>query len=106
MTKSHNGLESDDYDYDLKLFIDLDLSILGRNREEYLTYANNIRQEYIHISDEKYCEKRSEFIKEMLQNTNYIYASIEFRSLFENIARDNMMWECTQLDHKLIPLTL
>lgn len=45
----------DSLDSDLKFFIDIDMSVLGWNRIEYLEYAKQIRNEYIHISHLEYC---------------------------------------------------
>ena len=45
----------DSLDSDLKFFIDIDMSVLGWNRIEYLEYAKQIRNEYIHINHLEYC---------------------------------------------------
>lgn len=53
-TKLHNVFDS--LDNDLKIFIDLDMSILGCNTTiSYLEYAKQIRNEYIHVDHLQYC---------------------------------------------------
>ena len=101
-TKAHAVLESPDMD--LKLFIDLDMSILGKSRETYINYANAIRLEYIHADDSTYCEKRAAFLEHTLANTSFIFATETFRGRYEASARENMTWECKQLKVGLIPL--
>jgi predicted metal-dependent HD superfamily phosphohydrolase len=101
-TKTHDVSHSEDDD--LKFFIDLDMSVLGRSLIDYIVYANNIRQEYIHVEDSVYCEKRSLFLKTSLENVEFIFATNKFRSLYELQARKNIEWECSQLDLGNIPL--
>lgn len=100
-TKAHNVLQS--YDEDLRLFIDFDMSILGRDRLTYTKYAQNIRREYIHISLSDYCRGRSAFLRKFLDETVSIYATQQFRGSHEQRARDNITWECDILDNGRIP---
>lgn len=100
-TKQHDVMESSDND--LKLFIDLDMSILGRNREEYEAYASKIRFEYSFVNPEIYCEKRSAFLEKFANQTNPIFASKLLRERFESRARENLTWECCELRAGRIP---
>lgn len=97
-TKAHQVGSSDDED--LKLFIDLDLAILSDNQVAYGKYAAKIRQEYIDIPFEIYCQKRAEFLRRM--ETKPIFASSNFRAL-EFQAKENILWECIQLESGVIP---
>ena len=100
-TKAHNVLNHEDYD--LKLFIDFDMAILGSDR--YLQYSQDIRREYNHVDFHDYCSKRSAFLKSFLENTPNIYASNEFKSEIEIKARENVAKECTSLrDSKILGL--
>jgi len=87
-TKNHNVFDS--CDEDLKLFIDMDMSILGRDHTTYLEYCKNIRKEYIHIDKITYCQKRSQILTLFLSNTPNIYSSKIFRPIYEESARRNI----------------
>lgn len=100
-TKTHNVLQSSDED--LRLFIDFDMSILGRDRFTYMKYAQNIRREYIHIPLAEYCKGRATFLRKFLNETASIYATERFQKTHEQAARDNLLWECGLLDCGRIP---
>jgi len=68
---------------------DIDLSILGQQQSTYLTYRENIRKEYKHVSVEKYYVSRKKFIEEFLNKKN-IYSLKYFRDKYEVGARKNL----------------
>lgn len=96
LTKAHDVSAADDND--LKMFIDIDMSILGRDREGYTVYARKIRQEYIHIPDAAYCQGRAAFLRSVISSDKRIFASEMYWGMFEEKARENMNWECSQLE--------
>jgi predicted metal-dependent HD superfamily phosphohydrolase len=64
-TKNHTE-HSHEMDYSLKLFLDFDLNILRSTETRYNEYSNQVRQEYIHVPFELFCEKRAELLQKML----------------------------------------
>ena len=90
----------DSCDEDLKLFIDMDMSILGRDHTTYLEYCKNIRKEYIHVEINEFCIKRSKFLRDTT-TTKKIYHS-QYYANNEQIAIDNMIYECRLLEQKQI----
>lgn len=86
-TKNHDVFHT--CDEDLKLFIDMDMSILGRDYTLYLEYCKCIRQEYMHIDKVTYCQKRSQILTAFLTNTPNIYSSQVFQD-YEKSARNNI----------------
>ena len=95
-TKAHKVYNSDDND--LKLFIDADMSILGREPVVYQQYCSQIRLEYQHVSDDIYCTRRAAFLRSCLDDMTPIFASPQFAALYETQARANLAWECSLLE--------
>lgn len=87
---------------DLEIFLDLDMEILSSSRERYQEYAGNIRKEYIHVDRSIYCKRRSQFLRDLLSSNKLIFSSQYFVKN-ESIARDNLNWECCQLEVGIIP---
>jgi predicted metal-dependent HD superfamily phosphohydrolase len=95
-TKSH--LPGQDSDHDLLLFLDLDMSILGRERDEYCSYAAKIRKEYSHVEERAFNVGRSNFLRKTLQSSHHIFLTGKFQSLMESKARSNLEWEINSLE--------
>jgi predicted metal-dependent HD superfamily phosphohydrolase len=74
-------------EHDHALMIDLDLYVLSRTHS-YSTYAQNIRNEYIHVSGEEFRRGRITFLKRTLSNPIYKH----FTRL-EQEARSNILEE-------------
>lgn len=98
-TKSH--LPGEDSDHDLLLFLDLDMSILGREREKYCSYAAKIRKEYSHVEERAFNIGRSNFLRKTLQSSHHIFLTEKFQSLMESKARSNLEWEINSLESKI-----
>ena len=98
-TKNHHPGEI--LDHDLLLFLDLDLSILGRERNEYSSYAAKIREEYKHVEENAFNVGRSGFLRKTLQSDNHIFLTEKFRSVMESKARSNLEWEINLLESKI-----
>jgi predicted metal-dependent HD superfamily phosphohydrolase len=90
-TKQHAVLDSPDED--LKLFIDLDMSILGAPRDEYFVYAQQVRKEYEFVPEADYCTGREAVLQSFLAGGD-IYATVEGKRRWEAQARENIAWEC------------
>ncbi|MEO1216482.1 MAG: hypothetical protein AAFY45_23300 [Bacteroidota bacterium] len=79
--------------------LDLDLSILGSNKEAYLLYTKQIRREYHMYAQDDYRLGRSQILKTFLERKK-IYFSDLFQELFEEKARDNLAKEIEKLSKK------
>ncbi len=90
-TKEHSKLYPNE-DFDTKLFLDLDLSILGTDDETYKNYAKNIRKEYSFVPDEVYNNARAKILESFLK-LEYIFKTENMRMLFEIQARVNIKSE-------------
>ena len=112
------------------IFLDADMSILGRHPSRYDTYAASIRKEYEFVERSVYCEKRAEILASFLpsmqniddamatarsnqkevaseitekQHHYYIYATDRGRELWEDYARQNLRREIDMLRRGIIP---
>lgn len=99
-TKYHNIASSDDI-Y-LKLFLDADMAVLGKQDIAYDVYAGLIRQEYIHVDRSVYCQKRAEVLLSFLSHDT-IFASQIMKDAFEVQARKNLSREIELLSRDIIP---
>lgn len=75
-----------------KLFLDLDLAILGKKENEYYKYSKNIRKEYSHVPDHIYNEKRKNLLNTFL-NKDQIFYTTYFQEKYESQARKNISGE-------------
>jgi predicted metal-dependent HD superfamily phosphohydrolase len=89
-TKNHRIDENDDSD--TKLFLDLDLLILGANPYYYWNYVYNIRKEYSFIPDKIFYLERSKILKSFLSRKR-IYKTKIFNEGFEKFAKKNIQSE-------------
>ena len=92
-TQKHDAANLDD---DGKLFLDLDLGILGAKPEVYKKYSQAIRKEYSFVPEDFYREKRREILRRFLHR-EFIYYTDEMRKLYEQPARVNIANEIKEL---------
>ncbi|XP_022102797.1 uncharacterized protein LOC110985789 isoform X2 [Acanthaster planci] len=78
-------------------FLDFDMQVLGWSSDDYDVYAQQIRQEYIHVPEQFYCSARAQVLRTFLKTAN-IYATREFRDLYEVQARANIEREIERLE--------
>ncbi|KAJ5072901.1 hypothetical protein M0811_09347 [Anaeramoeba ignava] len=95
-TQENHAIFSTESDLELKIFLDLDYSILGSNKEEYQEYKNAIRKEYSHFNDKEFKEGRLKFIKNVLKNK--IFLTDYFEDKFEEKAKKNLEEEKKELN--------
>lgn len=81
---NHNSLEEME-------FLDIDMSILATDWEEYKEYASDIRKEYNWYTDEEFSKGRSQVLRTFLTQSQ-IFCSDQFKS-FESKARENIRKE-------------
>ena len=114
----------------LKLFLDADMAVLGKDHNAYDHYASLIRKEYIHVPHDVYCEKRAEVLQSFVSvvsnvakektdvsdknvsinrekaqsnKTRYIFASKIMREALEKRAINNLQREIGGLKQGKIP---
>jgi predicted metal-dependent HD superfamily phosphohydrolase len=83
-------------DVDGRFFLDFDLAILGADRQVYVDYLQEIRQEYIKIPLSDYTRGRKVVLQRFLEK-EAIYFTAEFQERFEEQARDNIQFEMNLL---------
>jgi predicted metal-dependent HD superfamily phosphohydrolase len=74
---------------DAALLVDVDLAILGAEREEYDRYEQAVREEYAWVPRFLFRRKRRAILKEFLARPR-IYRTATLHERFEAAARDNL----------------
>ncbi|WP_060875398.1 HD domain-containing protein [Myroides odoratus] len=87
-TKQHQKSTNSDTNY----FLDADLSILGKDWEQYKSYYQNIRKEYAIYPDDVYNQGRKKALTHFLTLTS-IFKTPYFKEKYENQARLNIARE-------------
>ena len=93
-TKDHSGKN---LSYDAKLFLDMDLAILGMNEEIYKEYSQAIRREYAWVPESMYRKGRKKVLKSFVERER-IYFTDEMKARYEAQARKNINSEIKSLD--------
>lgn len=75
-----------------RIFLDLDMSILGSPREEYQAYAEGVRKEYSWVPGSVFRKNRRKFL-EKIHAAQSIYCTDLFHAKYEAAARANIEWE-------------
>ncbi|MDJ0580852.1 hypothetical protein [Crocosphaera sp.] len=87
-TKNHSAKK----ELDINWLLDLDLAILGTQRNQYIEYTKKIRQEYAIYPDKIYNQGRSKILNTFLQQKT-LYKTQLCQERFEQTARNNLIWE-------------
>ena len=87
----------------LHLFLDMDMSVLGKVSEAYQQYAILIRKEYSFVPADIYCSKRADILEHFLIQSKRIYHTSLFYDAFELRARHNVQKEIELLRQGIIP---
>jgi predicted metal-dependent HD superfamily phosphohydrolase len=82
-------LHDDAPDEDARLFLDVDLSILGQDEHTFDQYERDVRAEYAWLPTWYFGYQRRRFLRAMLARPA-VFHSEAFRDRYERIARDNM----------------
>jgi predicted metal-dependent HD superfamily phosphohydrolase len=85
-TKKHQPANGS---FDMQLFFDADLAVLGSGRARYHDYLVAIRREYAHVTENAYREGRIAVLKKFLARPQ-LYFSEMARTRFEAQARQNL----------------
>lgn len=86
----HTSFADDD---ETQCMLDVDLSILGSPRDEYIEYAQSIREEYLFVNYPTFAKARIDFLQKMLSR------KVIFNKLteLESVARTNLYDEIVHL---------
>ncbi len=82
---------------DKRLFLDLDLAVLGGDAADYDAYSANIRKEYAHVPEEQFRVGRAAVLRTFLAKEN-LYFTVEFQRKLQQRARGNLERELQRLD--------
>lgn len=99
---SGHAAESGPRDEDTRLFLDIDLSILGRGKVEYLVYRQSVREEYNAFSGLRFHYGRKKLLKQLLRTG--IFSTEWFKARYESQARANIADELKQGAYRFIPV--
>ncbi len=94
-TKTH-ALNDKLNSFDAQFLLDIDLSILAVERNKYIEYTKQIRQEYKMYPDFLYNKGREKVLNHFLEMDN-IYKTELFQNLWEEKAKDNLNYEISLL---------
>ena len=98
MTKHHVEVAcTDQNSLDAALFLDMDMSILGADKDVYDAYARDIRREYIHVPEAAFCAGRAAVLRRFLSHP-CIFSSTVMADQFESKARANIAREIARLE--------
>eukprot|EP00978_Attheya_sp_CCMP212_P039617 scaffold207727_cov40-Attheya_sp.AAC.1 len=98
-TESHHHIEKEDMSEEERamvlLFLDADLSVLGKTTAAYAAYARGIRHEYDFVPHDTYCEKRAAILDDLCDTA--IYFTPTMRTAVEERGRSNLQNEISHL---------
>jgi predicted metal-dependent HD superfamily phosphohydrolase len=83
-------------DEDGRIFLDLDLAILGQDRKRYAEYIAAIRREYRIYPGFLYRKGRQQVLQHFLEREK-LYFTATGREKWEEPARENLIWELDRL---------
>ena len=86
MVTRHAGLPATP---DEQYLVDVDLSILGAVPARFAEYEMQIREEYAHVPDAIFRDKRREILRTFLDRSR-IFTTAHFHQLLEDRARENL----------------
>lgn len=95
MLTKHN-VNTDNISFEGKLLLDIDLSILGKDRKTFNKYELDIRKEYSWVDDKRYFNGRLVIINSFM-NRDKIYNTKYFSDKYEKQARDNLNYSKANL---------
>lgn len=91
-----NHMEKEELSPSEKVFLDIDLAILGASESAYNAYAANIQKEYSFVPRELYKPGRAKLLGKFLSSPR-IFRTEYFHKKYEKIARDNIQREINAL---------
>ena len=95
-TKFHRIDDTSEVKNDMALFLDLDLSVLSSEWDDYEVYRQNIRKEFKQYPDHVYKSGRKNALQQILSK-GALFFTPQFQSSFEGKARQNLNKEISLL---------
>lgn len=86
---------------DQQLLVDVDLAILGAERDRFLSYEKQVREEYIWVPEALFRERRAAILREFLDR-HPLYHTPKLQQRLEKQARYNLEWSLEQLGHQAL----
>ncbi len=83
-------------DHDAKFIQDIDLAILGGERDRFDEYEEGIRREYAWVPENRFRKGRADILNGFLERES-IYQTDYFREKYEEMARANLRLSITRL---------
>jgi predicted metal-dependent HD superfamily phosphohydrolase len=83
-------------DLTTNIFLDLDLSILGKSKAEYREYRLNIHKEFGRYPDFLFRRKRKKVLERFI-DMDFIFKTDHFRNRYELRARENILGELAEI---------
>ncbi len=74
---------------DEQLLVDIDLAILGSNQERFAEYERQIHEEYAHVPESQFKQRRRAILQSFLDRPR-IYGTAYFHEALEAAARTNL----------------
>lgn len=96
MTTKHSAVPIDS---DVKLLVDIDLSILGQTDNRFDEYDRQVRKEYEWVLEDAFVAGRSTILKSFLDRPA-IYSTQFFHNKYETQARRNIARSLAQLSNR------
>ena len=93
LTTRHHAIPSSS---DEQFLTDIDLAILGANRERFDEYEQQVRIEYAWVPDDVFRRERAKLLRGFLERAS-IYSTAFFREMLEASARRNLTASIAQL---------
>jgi predicted metal-dependent HD superfamily phosphohydrolase len=88
-TRHLAGNQAPTDDPDVRLLLDIDLSILGASAGRFDEYERQVRREYAHLDDATWRAGRRRVLQAFLDRPQ-LYAVPQFREVYEPRARENL----------------
>lgn len=86
-------------DYDARFLTDIDLSILGQDKNDFEEYEHQIRREYGWVADDIFIAGRAAILKSFFERLG-IYSTQYFRKKYEARAQQNVAHSLAQLSKR------
>jgi predicted metal-dependent HD superfamily phosphohydrolase len=84
-------------DNDSQIIMDLDILNFGKNKDEFLSIGQDVRDEYDWVSDKDFKEGRKKVLNSFLTRPS-VFSHKYFKDKYESTARDNLREAIKSLD--------
>lgn len=87
-------------DNDMAFIMDIDMSILGKDKKRYVQYMKDVRREYYAFSDEKFNQWRESFLLSLHHKykKSSVFHTPYFQEKYDTQAKGNITWEIMDIN--------